>query len=99
YDAEGGYSPDGQWIVFSSTRDAYSRALSAEEQKQLEQDPSLFADIYIMKADGTGQRRLTTEKGYDGGPFFMKDGNIVWRHFEENGVIADVWTMKPDGSG
>jgi Tol biopolymer transport system component len=25
YDAEGSYSPDGQWIVFSSMRDAYNR--------------------------------------------------------------------------
>ena len=32
YDAEGSYSPDGQWIVFSSTRDAYDRQLSAAEQ-------------------------------------------------------------------
>jgi hypothetical protein len=22
----------------------------------------------------------------------------VWRHFEENGLIANVWTMKPDGT-
>ena len=27
YDAEGSYSPDGQWIVFSSMRDAYNRPL------------------------------------------------------------------------
>jgi Tol biopolymer transport system component len=99
YDAEAGYSPDGQWIVFSSMRDAYNRELSAEEKKQLELDASYFAEIYIMKADGSEQKRLTTEKGYDGGPFFMKDGSIVWRHFEENGLVANVWTMKPDGSG
>jgi Tol biopolymer transport system component len=98
YDAEDGYSTDGQWIVFASTRDAYNRALTPDEQKQLDVDPSLFAEIYIMRADGSGQRRLTTEKGYDGGPFFMKNGRIVWRHFEENGLIADIWTMKPDGS-
>src|SRR5689334_23187184 len=54
YDAEGSYSPDGQWIVFSSTRQAYGRALSAAEQKQLETDPSYFAEIYIMRADGDG---------------------------------------------
>ena len=29
----------------------------------------------------------------------MRDGQrIVWRHFEENGAIADVWTMKLDGA-
>ncbi|HEX6164793.1 MAG TPA: hypothetical protein VFZ31_15600 [Vicinamibacterales bacterium] len=98
YDAEGGYSPDGQWIVFSSMRDAYNRKLSAAEEKQLALDPSYFAEVYIMKADGSGQKRLTTENGYDGGTFFTKDGRIVWRHFDENGLIANVWTMKADGT-
>ncbi len=98
YDAEGGYSPDGQWIVFSSMRDAYNRTLSAAEQKQLELDASYFAEVYIMKADGSEQKRLTEWNGYDGGTFFTKDGRIVWRHFDENGLIANVWTMKPDGS-
>ena len=98
YDAEGGYSPDGQWIVFSSMRDAYNRTLSAAEQKQLELDASYFAEVYIMKADGSEQKRLTDWNGYDGGTFFTKDGRIVWRHFDENGLIANVWTMKPDGS-
>lgn len=98
YDAEGGYSPDGQWIVFSSMRDAYNRTLSAAEQKQLALDPSYFAEVYIMKADGSDQKRLTTDNGYDGGTFFQKDGRIVWRHFEENGLIANVWTMKADGT-
>jgi len=35
YDAEGA-TLDGQWIAFSSMRDAYNRPLSAAEQKQLE---------------------------------------------------------------
>ena len=40
YDAEGGYSPDGRSIAFSSMRDAYNRTLSGAEQKQLVLDPS-----------------------------------------------------------
>ncbi|MGQ0733816.1 MAG: hypothetical protein ACT4QD_09190 [Acidobacteriota bacterium] len=99
YDAEASYSPDGQWIVFSSMRDAYNRTLSDAERKQLEVDSSYFAEIYIMRADGSGQRRLTTVNGYDGGPFFSPDGKrIVWRRFDEQGLIADVWTMNLDGS-
>jgi YVTN family beta-propeller protein len=99
YDAEGSYSPDGQWIVFSSMRDAYNRTLGAADQKMLEINPSFFAEIYIMRADGSGQKRLTHAPGYDGGPFFTPDGSrIVWRRFDEKGLIADVWTMKPDGS-
>ncbi len=99
YDAEASYSPDGQWIAFSSMRDVYGRQLSEAERKQLDLDPSYFAEIYIMRADGSGQRRLTTVPGYDGGPFFTSDGTrIVWRRFDEQGLIADVFTMKLDGS-
>jgi Tol biopolymer transport system component len=99
YDAEGSYSPDGQWIVFSSMRDAYNRTLNDNEKKELEENASYFAEIYIMRADGTGQKRLTNVPGYDGGPFFTHDGKrIVWRRFDEKGLIADVWTMNPDGS-
>ena len=101
YDAEASYSPDGQWIVFSSTRDAYERQLSAAEQKQLDVDPSYFAEIYIMRADadGTAPQRLTKVPGYDGGPFFSPDGKrIIWRRFDESGLIADVHTMNLDGT-
>jgi len=101
YDAEGSFSPDGQWIVFTSTRQAYDHTLTAAEQKQLETDPSYFAEIYIMRADadGSGPRRLTNTPGYDGGPFFSPDGKrIIWRRFTTDGLLADIYTMNPDGT-
>jgi len=100
YDAEASYSPDGKQIVFCSLRSAYpANRLSAEQQKRFETDPSYFGEIYIMNADGSGQKRLTYTGGYDGGPFFSPDGQrIIWRRFEENGAVADVYTMKTDGS-
>jgi Tol biopolymer transport system component len=99
YDAEGSVSPDGEWIVFASNRQAYERELSAREQRLLEADPAYFADIYIMRIDGSELKRLTDVPGYDGGPFFFQDGSrIVWRRFTEDGLMADVWTMNPDGS-
>src|SRR3954452_19165714 len=44
YDAEGSYSPDGQWIVFSSMRSGYDHPLSDKEKKALEENPSNFAE-------------------------------------------------------
>jgi Tol biopolymer transport system component len=42
---------------------------------------------------------LTKVAGYDGGPFFSPDGKrIIWRRFDEAGLIADVRTMNLDGS-
>lgn len=100
YDAEAAYSPDGSQIVFTSIRNAFPlEKLSAEEKRRYETDPAYYAEIYIMNADGSDQRRLTQNPGYDGGPFFSADGQrIVWRRFDEKGVIADVFTMKLDGS-
>ncbi|UOF01971.1 M28 family peptidase [Bdellovibrio reynosensis] len=99
YDAEGSYSPDGNWIAFASNRAGYLEKLEGEDKKLFDQDPSYMMDIYIMKADGSQVKRLTTSKGYDGGPFFSADGKkITWRRFSANGSTAEIFTMNVDGT-
>ena len=99
YDAEASWSPDGSLVAFASNRRAYEADLTAEEKKIFERDKSYFCDLYVMGADGSNLRRLTTAPGYDGGPFFSADGErICWRRFSENGHVAEIYTMKVDGT-
>ena len=99
YDAEGSWSPDGNLIVFSSNRHAYTEELSPEDQAHFDRDQSYLVDLYLMNADGTEVRPLTKSKGYDGGPFFSPDGKqIYWRRFSEDGATAEIYMMKLDGS-
>ncbi len=99
YDAECAISPDGKKIVFASNRRAYNSELSNEETELFKIDPASAMDIYIMDIDGSNVQRLTSEVGYDGGPFFSPNGQrICWRQFNKNGATAEIFTMKIDGS-
>jgi Tol biopolymer transport system component len=100
YDAEGSYSPDGKSICFASNRRAYQPGeLSGEEQELFKDDLASAMDLYLMDADGRNVRRLTSEVGYDGGPFFSPDGKqICWRRFSKNGATAEIMLMNTDGS-
>ena len=99
YDAEAAISPDGNWIVFSSNRLAYSKPMLDVDRKIFENDKAFMMDIYKMRIDGTNLQQLTDSRGYDGGPFFSQDGKrICWRRFSEDGATAEIFTMNADGS-
>jgi Tol biopolymer transport system component len=54
-------------------------------------------EIYAMKADGTGQTRLTDDPATDGGPSWSPDGARILFSSDRDGHIA-VYVMNPDGS-
>jgi len=60
------------------------------------------AELYAMRADGSGTVRLTNTKGYDGGPFFSPDGKrIVYRSDRKGNDLLQVFTadLAFDGDG
>ena len=94
YDAEASFSPQGDKILFSSNREAYSKPLNPEQKSVLQRDPAVFNDLYIMNSDGSNTVRLTDTLGYDGGPFFNSTGDtICWRRFSSDGHNAEIYTM------
>ena len=99
YDAEAAYSPDGQWIVvLVDARRLQPHAVGAGAEAARDRPELLRRDLH-HEGGRLRPTRLTNTPGYDGGPFFTTDGQrIVWRRFDEQGLIADVWTMKLDGT-
>lgn len=70
------------------------RASGKEHRYSWDYEPAM--DIYSYDVKTRVMTPLTTAPGYDGGPFFTSDGKrIVWRRFDEQGLIADA--AGPDG--
>jgi TolB protein len=65
------WSPDGQWIAFSSDRD------TKPGRATLSWDLLQSTAIYLTRPDGTGLRRLTDLGGYSGSPQWSRDGRRI----------------------
>ena len=57
------FSPDSKWIVFTSQRAGYSA-----EEISLPSQPQPYGDLFIVRTDGTGLRRLTHNGFEEGTP-------------------------------
>ena len=55
-------------------------------------------DIYAMNSDGSGETRLTEQSGYDWGPVWSPDGQLIAFASERNGDW-NIFVMNADGSG
>ncbi len=91
YDAEGAYSRDGKLIAFCHDSEADPQAPPADARPK---NP----DIYLMQADGSEVRRLTSAPGYDGGPFISPDGQwIVFRSDRKKESYLQLYVIGIDG--
>jgi dipeptidyl aminopeptidase/acylaminoacyl peptidase len=60
-------------------------------------DAEGYGDIWIMKPDGSGQKRLTSHAGHDDWPGFSADGSRIVFSSDRTGYY-DVYSMKLDGT-
>lgn len=54
-------------------------------------------DVYIIKADGSGQRQLTNEAGIEGLPVWSPDGQWL-AYLADAGGNWGIWIMRADGT-
>src|SRR5919106_365950 len=76
------WSPDGQWIAFSSDRDSKGLKFAFATLQTTE--------IYLVRTDGSGLRRLTRRDALAGGPSWSPDGKRVLYH------EAEINTLGPE---
>jgi Tol biopolymer transport system component len=65
------WSPDGKWIAFSSDRNTPVR----RDLERFEQSHAV--SIYLMRADGTDVRRITSASKFVGSPKWSPDGERI----------------------
>ena len=90
------YLPSGD-IAFVSERCAFSLQCN-----ELDKDET-SCNLYVMKPDGTGIRRLSVNKDGDYLPHVLADGTIGytrWEYHERGWAhIQSLWYVRPDGTG
>ena len=75
------FSPDGTRILFSSSRDtAVATSTGASPGPTY-----LASELYVMRADGTGVRRLTRHERWDGAPAWAPDGRAAFFYSQRDG--------------
>ena len=89
------WSPDGQWLAFTSDRDSKG-AQASTPTGPTGFSPAQTTELYVMRSNGTGLRRLTDSAASVGGAAWSPDGSRLV--FYEAGA-ADWRAMSSDLPG
>jgi Tol biopolymer transport system component len=104
YDGGPFYSPDGKWIIYRAYHPVGEKQV-AEYKELLKQNlirPSEL-EIWIMKADGSGKRQITSLGAASFAPSFFPDGRrvIFSSNVGSTGGMGnfELYTIRLDGTG
>jgi len=56
-------------------------------------------NIFTISVDGGEETEVTTGPGHKDGPDYTPDGEWIWYNSDHHGNGADLWRIRPDGSG
>ena len=87
--------PDGQKIVYTSTRDNMDMPVGNWSS---EDDYPQGAELYMADIDGSNVKRLTNNKVYDAEIAVSPDGSKIVFTRQIDGKL-DIWMMNGDGTG
>jgi TolB protein len=91
--ADAAWSPSGRRIAFASVRD--------RNGKRCWDQCHLWAELYVMDADGTDPVRLTHNRGDERSPSWSPDGRRIAFASDRNypGVgNSEIYSIRPDGT-
>lgn len=90
------FYPHGDRILYASTMASGDSCPTPPSMSGGYAWPLFDYDIYIAKADGSGVRKLTGEKGYDAEATISSDGRKIVFTSLRNGDL-DIYSMDADG--
>jgi Tol biopolymer transport system component len=94
-DGRPAWSPDGRKIAFETLRHGGPRACS-----QAYPSAGCNWELYVMNADGSGQRRVTRDPGSDQHATWSPDGReLLFHRVKKRGALSGFYVMNADGSG
>src|SRR5690348_10184724 len=82
------WSPDGRWLSFNSTRDGASGSGAG----------AYYRDLYVIRPDGSGLRRLTRASGANAEAAWRPDGQALAFQSDRSGQW-EIYVMDADGGG
>jgi TolB protein len=84
------WSPDGKWIAFSSGRGITAPFSEGRWERQQ------LAEIYLIRPDGSGMKKVTSTGGFCGSPKWMSDSRHVLAYCSTAQQTMDLRLRVPD---
>jgi Tol biopolymer transport system component len=104
YDGGPWWSPDGTQIVYRAWHYAAHDTAGLRQYRELLAQRMIRPnrmELFVMNADGSGQRQITNLGGANFGPSWTPDGRVIFssNHVNPRSRNFDLYVVRLDGTG